>query len=390
MRATVKLILRKDYIRKDGKQQLCLRYIAHKKDTYIGLGISIQSKHWDRNALMVRKGEPLCYQYNKIITETYQKAVNLIMDNHYSPLSTTQFRKKLFERKDNTKVDFYEFVEQELEILKVGRRDSTISNYIKLINTMKKWKPCLSFDEITLDFIEKFHAHEIELGNLESTVNKKHTNLKFLISRAILKEKLEKNPYEHFSIKKSIKAQNNDVLTELELAKLYRVYENNIYEKGKQEVLRDFLFSCFTGMSFAEFDVVTFAHLKTYEINKKEYLLLCHVRTKNKIPYKIPIISDKVKNLLGTGKDFQKIFNPLQNQPTNRYLKEIMKEQDIGKDMTFHRARHTFRTIAARKGILESVAERIMGHAEGNDIKDIYTHLQDEDILIEMIEKWVA
>lgn len=31
-----------------------------------------------------------------------------------------------------------------------------------------------------------------------------------------------------------------------------------------------------------------------------------------------------------------------------------------------------------------------MGHAEGNDIKDIYTHLHDEDIIQEMLNKWTV
>ncbi|GHT34556.1 hypothetical protein AGMMS49574_22220 [Bacteroidia bacterium] len=57
---------------------------------------------------------------------------------------------------------------------------------------------------------------------------------------------------------------------------------------------------------------------------------------------------------------------------------------------TIHLARHTWRTIAAHKGIRDTIAERIMGHAEGNDIKDIYTHPHDEDIVAEMAEKWVV
>ena len=57
--------------------------------------------------------------------------------------------------------------------------------------------------------------------------------------------------------------------------------------------------------------------------------------------------------------------------------------------ITFHVARHSFRTIAAQKGIRDGIAERIMGHAEGNDIKDIYTHLHDEDIVKEMRDKWI-
>jgi hypothetical protein len=31
-----------------------------------------------------------------------------------------------------------------------------------------------------------------------------------------------------------------------------------------------------------------------------------------------------------------------------------------------------------------------MGHAEGNDIQNIYMHLSDEDIVREMLEKWVV
>ncbi|NDV97376.1 hypothetical protein D0T84_21105 [Dysgonomonas sp. 521] len=237
MRATVKLVLRNDYVRKDGKQQLCMRYIAYQKDSYIGLGISILPKHWDAKAMMVRAGEHLAHLYNKIITKIYEKVKSLIMNFYEKPLPIPQFRKELLESKDDDNTDFYSFVEQELEVLKIDRAEGTISNYRKLINTMKEWKPTLHFHEITLDFIEKFHAHEIEQGNLESTVNKKHANFKFLIGRAVLKEKIEKNPYERFAIKKKIKAQNEDVLTEQEIDKLHDAYKQNIYSGGKQKVL---------------------------------------------------------------------------------------------------------------------------------------------------------
>lgn len=111
----------------------------------------------------------------------------------------------------------------------------------------------------------------------------------------------------------------------------------------------------------------------------------------------IPIVSDKVGGLLewknekGNNKEsFQKIFSPLTNQPTNRYLKEIMKDLKIDKTITFHRARHSFRTIAAKRGVRDGIAERMMGHAEGNDIKDIYTYLHNEDIVQEMLNKSVV
>ena len=119
-------------------------------------------------------------------------------------------------------------------------------------------------------------------------------------------------------------------------------------------------------------------------------MILCDERKKTNITYKIPIVSSIVMSLLGNGESFQKIFQPLSNQPTNRYLKDIMSDLKINKTMTFHRARHSFRTITAKRDIRDGIAERIMGHAEGNDIKDIYTHLHDDDIVIEMRDKWTV
>ncbi|MBK5719825.1 hypothetical protein JGH11_02950 [Dysgonomonas sp. Marseille-P4677] len=41
---------------------------------------------------------------------------------------------------------------------------------------MKEWKPELLFREITLDFIQRFHDHEIKERNQLSIIYKKHAN----------------------------------------------------------------------------------------------------------------------------------------------------------------------------------------------------------------------
>ena len=390
MKATFKIEMRKDYATKDGKRPICLRYTANRRTTLISLNILIKPRHWNKVSCTVRDTEPRSYYYNKAISEFYQKADTIIMENFFKPLSISQFIEKIRDKSfGNT--DFYVFIENEIELLKKVRASGTIENYNKLINTLKAWKPTLSFDEITLDFIQQFHNHELEVGNLPSTIYKKHANFKFLIGIAVDKEKIAKTPYEKFEIKKNIKAQNNDVLTEDELKRLQDAYNKKKYSKGKQEVLREFLFACYTSLAYAEYSIVTFADIKLIKIDTGEYYpLLSNEHTKTDITYKIPIVSPKVVALIGEGEPSQNIFSPISNQPTNRYLKSIMKDLHIEKEMTFHRARHTFRTIAARKGINDGIAERIMGHAEGNEIKDIYIHLHDEDIIKEMISKWIV
>lgn len=71
-------------------------------------------------------------------------------------------------------------------------------------------------------------------------------------------------------------------------------------------------------------------------------------------------------------------------------LQDVLRFLVMENFLTFHRARHSFRTIATKKGVRDGIAGRIMGHAEGNDIKDIYTHLHDEDIVKEVRDKWVV
>lgn len=151
------------------------------------------------------------------------------------------------------------------------------------------------------------------------------------------------------------------------------------------------MFSCYTGLSYAEYDVITYADLKKILVSKNSYLLLENYRVKTGELYRVPIVSTKVIELLGNGKDFQKIFtNPLENQVTNRYLKTIMIDLNINKNMTFHRARHTFKTICIQRGILDAFSKQMMGHSKGKDITELYIHLSDENIIREMLDKWVV
>ncbi len=355
MKATLKILLRNNYQTKEGKRQVCIRYTSYRQSTFIGLNISVHPKHWNDSKKQVKATEPHHIRYNQIIKEQYHKAESIILDNFLKPLPVTEFISKLKDRHYGN-ADFYIFIEQELELIKSARSQGTMDNYHNLINKMKEWKPTLTFGEITLEYIQRFHDYEIRAGNLLSTIYKKHANFKFLLGLAQNKEYLEKNPYDKFEIKKITKAQNSDILTEEELKILQTAYDSNKYTEGKKEVLRDFLFSCYTSLSYAEFYNVTYDDLKPVTLKKDKieatYCLLTNERQKTGVMYKIPIVSNTVEQLLERmitiktkngnqtkeKESFQKIFSPLTNQPTNRYLKEIMKDLNINKTMTFHLA----------------------------------------------------
>lgn len=325
--------------------------------------MSVHPKHWNDNKKQVKATEPHHIRYNQLIKEQYHKAESIILDNFLKPLPVAEFISKLKDKHYGNQ-DFYVFIENEIQLIKSARTQSTIDNYHNLINKMKEWKPTLTFNEITLEYIQRLHDQELKAGNRLSTIYKKHANFKFLLGLAQNKEYLQKNPYDKFEIKKITKAQNNDILTEEELKILQTAYDNNTYTEGKKEVLRDFLFSCYTSLSRR----ISQRHLRRFKARhakdrdkrrytQTRYHILTNERQKTSVMFKISIVSNTVEQLLertittktknGTGnkesknkESFQKIFTPLTNQPTNRYLKEIMKDLNINKTMTFHCSRH--------------------------------------------------
>lgn len=322
-----------------GKKRICLRYIAYGRCTHISLGFDIEPKYWILSSQRVKKSYPNAFKINKVICSMYARGQTIISDNHYTPLHIEEFSKELKMEYYNGD-DFYEYAEHEINLMEGVLSSGTVMNYRKLLNTLRAWKPKLLLGDISIGFLQEFHRVELKKGNLLSTVYKKHANLKALLNLAVKKDLLTKNPYSNFQVKRNFRSQNTNILTETELNLLKDKYLEDIYAENKQEVLRCFLFSCYTGLSFVDFNEITYSDLIKIEIDGEEYFFLKKERIKTKVMYKIPIVSPIVKTLLGGGKPFDSVFWLPTNQETNRYIKQIMKEVGINKSITFHRARH--------------------------------------------------
>ena len=137
MKATIKIELRKDYATKEGKQMVCLRYTAYRRSTLISMNIAVLPKHWNKVSNTVRASEPRCYYYNKAISEVYQKADTIVMENFFAPLSLSQFLERLKD-KHHGNTDFYVFIENEIEQLKQSRAAGTISAQFENLGELVK------------------------------------------------------------------------------------------------------------------------------------------------------------------------------------------------------------------------------------------------------------
>lgn len=130
------------------------------------------------------------------------------------------------------------------------------------------------------------------------------------------------------------------------------------------ENVRDiFLFSCYTGLAYADVSKLTADDI-VKGIDGNQWIKI--KRTKTKTLSSIPILTVAEK-LIEKYEDLKsptgKLLPVYSNQRMNSYLKEIADSCGIKKNLTFHMARHTFATtVTLSNGVpIESVS-KMLGH----------------------------
>lgn len=131
-------------------------------------------------------------------------------------------------------------------------------------------------------------------------------------------------------------------------------------------LVRDiFLFSCYTGLAYADVQKLKRSEIRT-GINGKKWLFV--KRQKSTTPSPVPLLAVPL-SILEKDRDHprcvtsDRVLPILAHQKMNEYLKEIADLCQITKNLTDHTARHTFATtITLNNNVpLESVS-KILGH----------------------------
>ena len=127
-------------------------------------------------------------------------------------------------------------------------------------------------------------------------------------------------------------------------------------------LVRDiFIFSCFRGLSYIDVANLTPEHL----VNMDDKQWIMTKRQKTNVESNI-LLLDIPKQIIAkySHKTYRdgKLFPVLSNQKMNAYLKEIADICGIGKNLTFHMARHTFATMSLSKGVPMESVSKMLGH----------------------------
>lgn len=142
--------------------------------------------------------------------------------------------------------------------------------------------------------------------------------------------------------------------------------ENLKVESQRLQKVKDlFIFSCYTGICYADLMLLTPQNLMI-GIDKKFWIIT--KREKNGNQVKLPVLSKAMTLIEHYKHDPNCLINnsllpKISNQKVNSYLKEIAVLCKIEKKVTFHLARHTFATtIALTNGVPIETVSKILGH----------------------------
>lgn len=164
--------------------------------------------------------------------------------------------------------------------------------------------------------------------------------------------------------------------------------EKRYLQNPELRFVRDlFIFSCYTGMGYAE---VMNLSIHDFEVSANGKFYCGIYRTKTGEPCAVPLLDAAVKYIkkyIDHPESVQrgKIFPYLTNQQVNRALKILQEIFSIPFDLTFHVARHTFSSVIALKnGVPLNVVQIILGHKQIKTT-EIYA-TPDEEMIEENIQ----
>jgi site-specific recombinase XerD len=235
---------------------------------------------------------------------------------------------------------------------------------IKHVKNFLKWKYKVSdinIQDLDHEFVTslEFYLRTVRHCNNNSAV-KYIKNLKKIIHICVANNWLVRSPFINYKTK--IKEVIRDFLSSDELDS---ISEKRFVSERLNQVRDVFLFSCYTGLAYADVNKLKRSEIST-GIDSQKWIFTTRQKTDtaSRIPL-LPVALDLLKKY----EDYPACINEgkllpvLSNQKMNAYLKEISDVCGIEKELTFHIARHTFATtVTLANGVSIESVSKMLGH----------------------------
>lgn len=315
----------------------------------------IKPEYWS-NGIVV--GHP---QANDLNAMLYQEVINIqaIEIDFFKRgiVPTLALLKQAVREKHVPNIGFIEFAEKMVRD-STRRKRGTLDNLRSTIKQLRAFRMTVSFEDVTLQFINEFEKHLSSTGSSKNTVIKHMHQLRTITNEAIRQRYIKQEDYPFRDYKMPPMERRKEFLTPEELRRIER-YASKPGIKYRR-VLYGFLFCCYTGLRFSDFKALRQWHFVRTE--GKTWLSMRMQKTEIDIMLPVSMLFEGKALQLLEDYDISMLVRVGSNAEANRKLRTITSKLKIDKRVTWHTARHTFATSLVHQAVPITTIQRLLGH----------------------------
>ena len=361
----------RNYQRGDGKSQVFIQCFVKGQKVLIPTGVNVEKKHFNEKSQEIRKSHPNALDYNLMIEDLLKRIHEIRVKQRLGDIDVSPSTFKDMVLMEAITADFLGYMIYRVNLRKNELAYNTFRHHKATQGLLVQCFGSLPFSEIHDESIYKFRRFMEKRGSKETTVSDKIKHIKIYLHLA-KKEGLKFKMPSARALKVAQPPSNVQALTRAQLKKAIELYKKQYLEDGAQQVLRLFLFSCFSGLRYG--DIASLSHDNFID----KTLIITPQKTKRlgKL-LKIPLPS--IALALIDREAEQPLGKVISNQKINNNLKKIRPYLSMsrGSNLHFHMSRHTFATQFLELGGNIEVLQTLLGHSSLKQTM-IYAHVVDK------------
>lgn len=350
----IKAILRTDKKRRDGQCPVHIKVTIKRKSMKLSTGLLGTQQEWITNLGLF--DEPISSIRNSILKKRLT-AIETFLWKQVAADSQLTVKMVQDEFKKPKDGGFNALIEECFEVQFRILTEGTKKHYLLVKRRLLEFQRQISINEVDIRFLVRFEKFLEDKGIGINGVATHHKILNVVINYGIRRRVIKENPYADFRIKKgkprtaTLAFEQIQALQALTIPTGIRRLNNGL------ELTRDmFLFSCYTALRFGDV-----SRLTKQQVISDSHLSIVQGKTGTivRVPLLRPTL-DIIEKYRTEDRDT--VFPSIENQTSNRHLKQIAKMCGIDTNLHFHLSRHTFGNIMAASGINAFTLSKLMGH----------------------------
>ncbi len=376
--------LHKSKVNKKGTAPLYLRISYNGIRKNISTGFFLSPKSWDQTRCIAKGDKNDVSKINAYMIQVRAKLMDLFNEMIKKGDINLDLLIDMLLGKDISQITLMELVDYHNEDIKkrigIDYTESTFEKYDILKKKLEAFIPYqfkktdIRLIDLSVQFIGDFDFYlKNHDKNQQNTATKYLKNLKKIMSVAVIKGWLNKNPFEGY--KAVYKDVDRIYLTFEEI----RAIEQKEFKSERLSFVKDlFLVQCYTGLAYVDLTKLTIGSIVPGVDGNKWIITRRH---KTNVRSAIPLIKESEKIIARyinqRSNPESLLFDAYSIQKFNAYLHEIADICAINKNLTSHVGRRTFATtIALANGISLETISKMLGHSS-TKITSLYAVVSD-------------